>query len=316
MNDIDYLVDLQVNVISKGDDTVKAKTLLEVAQERTVLFDGGMGTMLFEKGLKQGDTPELWNLNYPEIVGDVHREYIKAGAEAILTNTFGGTSIKLTDSGLHDRAAEINLTGARIARSACSDENYVIGDIGPIGKILEPYGDLKEADLVASLKEQIKSLLEGGVDALIFETQIDLREAAIGVQVARNITSLPIIVSFTFNKFKRGFFTLMGNSVQDAIQGAENAGADIVGTNCGLDSHVMKDLVKEINAVASLPIYAKANAGSPELVDGNVRYAQSADEYIKDMPEYLNSGVRLIGGCCGTNPAFVMALNQLLSKRN
>lgn len=168
--------------------------------------------------------------------------------KAILTNTFGGTSIKLAASGLVDRAREINRAGAALARAAGSDNIFVVGDIGPTGKLLEPYGELTEADLRSSFEEQIKALLAGGVDALIFEMQMDLREAVIGVQAAQSLTPLPVIVSFTFNKTRRGFFTLMGNSVREAIHGAEDAAADIVGTNCSLDSHEMKYLVKEINA--------------------------------------------------------------------
>ncbi len=293
---------------------MKTKSLLEVAHERIILFDGGMGTMLFDKGLKQGDVPELWNLDHPEIVREIHQEYLQAGSEAILTNTFGASSVKLADNGLENRAIEINQAAATIAKSAGSDKNFVVGDIGPTSKLLEPYGELKEADLRNSFEEQIKGLLDGGVDALIFETQMDLREAVIGGQVAKSLTTLPLIISFTFNKSPQGFFTIMGNSVQEAIQGAENAGADIVGTNCSLDSHDMKDLIKEINEVATKPIYAKANAGTPEIVDGNTRYAQTVDEYMKDMPEYLNNGVRLIGGCCGTNPTFIKALHTLISE--
>jgi 5-methyltetrahydrofolate--homocysteine methyltransferase len=292
---------------------VKSPTLLQTAQERPVLLDGGMGTMLFERGLAQGQAPELWNLTAPEKVRQVHQAYLRAGSEAILTNTFGGTSIKLADSDLEDRAAEINRAGAEIARGACGEKNYVIGDIGPAGKILEPYGELTEANLRASFEVQISALLEGGVDALVFETQMDTREATIGVEVARSVTSLPVIVSLTFNKSKRGFFTLMGDSVKDAIQAAEAAGADMVGTNCSLDSNEMRDLVKEINLVTSKPIYAKANAGLPELTDGRVEYAQSVEDYMKAMPQYLDNGVRLIGGCCGTNPDYICALKEMLS---
>ena len=282
--------------------------------ERVVLLDGGMGTMLIDCGLKQGQVPELWNLDHPEIVQEVHRQYTSAGAEAVLTNTFGASSIKLADSRLSDRACQINYAGAEIALKACPPGTYVIGDIGPTGKILEPYGDLSESELRDSLERQVESLLEGGVDALILETQMDLREAAIGVAVAKSLTSLPVIVSFTFNKTKRGYFTLMGNSVQAAISGALDAGADVVGTNCSLDSAEMKDLVIEIGKHTTAPVYAKANAGRAELVGETASYAQSVEDFMKSLPEFLEHGVRLIGGCCGTNPSYISALHRLVGR--
>jgi 5-methyltetrahydrofolate--homocysteine methyltransferase len=297
----------------RGEYSVKAGTILEFAREQVVLLDGGMGTMLIERGLKPGQVPELWNLDHPEIVLDVHSEYVKAGSAAILTNTFGASSLKLKDAGLAAKAGEVNRTGAEIARKACL-QGYVIGDVGPTGKILLPYGDLKEEELQESLEEQIASLLEGQVDALAFETQMDLREALFGVKVARSLSSLPIIVSFTFNKTKRGYFTLMGNSVEEALRGALAAGADIVGANCSLDSGEMKDLTVEIRRHTSGPVYAKPNAGKAELVDGKVSYAQPVDSFMKSIPDFFEHGVRLIGGCCGTNPAYISAIKQLLKE--
>lgn len=287
--------------------------LNELAGKQVVLLDGGMGTMLMERGLKQGQVPELLNAEQPEIVRSVHCEYVAAGADALLTNTFGASPLKLGESRLSERTAELNRLAVEIARASASPGTFIIGDIGPCGKILEPYGDLSESALTASFEQQIGSLLSAQVDALIFETQMDLREAAIGIAIARKMTSLPIIASFTFNKSKRGFFTLMGNSVRQAINGALEAGADIVGTNCTLDSAEMQDLVKEIKTFTSLPVYAKPNAGKAGLVDGRVSYSQSVDDFAASITQLLEAGIGLIGGCCGTNPSYIKALKQMLA---
>lgn len=287
---------------------------IDAIKEKIILFDGGMGTMLIEKGMQTGEVPESLNLNNPQIVREVHKEYLDAGSDAVLTNTFGGTSIKLADNGLQNSSKEINRVAAEIAHSADKKKFFVVGDIGPSGKILEPYGELTEADLRKSFEIQINGLLEGEVDAIIFETQMDLRETLIGLNIAKKLSTLPVITSFTFNKSARGFFTLMGNSVKDIVQNAEDAGADIVGTNCSLDSSEMKDLIMEINKFTELPIYAKANAGAPELSNGKVAYAQSVEDYMKDMPVFLDNGVRLLGGCCGTNPSFIAALRKMLNE--
>jgi 5-methyltetrahydrofolate--homocysteine methyltransferase len=286
-------------------------TLLELACKKHILLDGGMGTMLIAAGLKQGQIPELLNLEQPNVVQAVHEQYLAAGSEAILTNTFGASSIKLNDSKLAEKTGEMNVAGARIALAAAGDR-FVIGDVGPVGKLLQPYGDLTELELRKSLEQQIGSLLEGGVNALILETQMDVREAINGAEIARALTSLPVIVSFTFNRTKRGYFTLMGNSVQSAISGALEAGADIVGTNCSLDSSEMKDLISEISTCTHAPVYAKANAGKAELIDGAVSYGQSVDDFTANMPSFLENGARLIGGCCGTDPNYISALRDCL----
>jgi len=287
-------------------------SLLQVASTRPVLLDGGMGTMLFEKGLEHGHAPELWNVDQPDDVADIHRQYLNAGSDAILTNTFGGTSVKLADHDLEKMAHKINYAAARLARSVCVDGKYVIGDIGPTGKLLEPYGDLQESVLQASLEEQIGALIDGGVDAILFETQMDMQEALFGIKVAKNLCSLPVIASFTFNKTKRGFFTLMGNSVLDVMRGATFAGADIVGANCGLDSIEMAPLIQKISEATGLPIFAKPNAGMPELKNGHVHYSQPLDEFLEPLSGYLEEGTKLIGGCCGTGPDHIRGIRKLI----
>jgi len=293
---------------------MEKKSIADLARERVVLLDGGMGTMLIAKGLKEGEAPDLWNVNFPDKVRDVHSEYLEAGADAIITNTFGASRIKLASCGIEDRGKEINRAGAEIAKSACSDEQYVIGDIGPSGRFLEPYGDLKEEDLCASVEEQATALLAGGVDCLVIETVFDVREAVAALKIVKKLTNLPVIVSFTFNKTTRGYYTITGNSVKEAVQTVDNEGADIIGTNCSLDSSLFIELVKEIKAHTEKPVAAKPNAGKPVLTDEKITYEQSIGEFIKDVPLLLQNGANLIGGCCGTTPAHIAAIHQLLNR--
>ena len=187
---------------------MEKKSIADLARERVVLLDGGMGTMLIAKGLKEGEAPDLWNVNFPDKVREAHSEYLGAGADAIITNTFGASRIRLASCGFEDRVKEINRAGTEIAKSVCSNEHYVIGDIGPSGKFLEPYGDLKEEDLCVSVEEQMTELLGGGVDCLVIETVFDVREAVAALKIAKKLTKLPVIVSLTFNKTTRGYYTI------------------------------------------------------------------------------------------------------------
>jgi len=291
------------------------KTILESAQERVILMDGGMGTMLIADGLPKGDPPELWDLNFPEKIASIHKKYFDAGSEAVLTNTFGGTSIKLRGSGLEDHVKEINKKAAEIVRSVCPDGCYVVGDVGPTGQFLAPMGNLTEEELRAAVEEQIIGLLDGGADCLIIETMYDMQEAMIGLEIAKRLTSLPVIVSYTFNQTPRGYFTLVGNSVKDAISTADSQGADIIGTNCTLDSSQIIGLAREIRDCTQKPVIVQPNAGSPEMIDGKIEYSSSIEDFTKNISELLEIGINLVGGCCGTNPSYIKAIRQLIDRR-
>lgn len=288
-------------------------TLLELAGTRTVLFDGAMGTELMARGLAVGMVPELWNVDRPDLVREVHAEYFAAGADVVSTNSFGATPLKLAAHGLEGRAGELNRAAARLAREAAPPGRYVAGSIGPTGKFLKPQGPCTEAEFEAAYAEQARALDEGGVDALLVETQYDLREALAAVRAARSVSKLPVFVTMTFNARPRGFFTIMGDTVARSAAELERAGAAAFGANCTLSSDQMVACVRACRGATSLPIVAQANAGQPEAcADGRVTYTQTLEEYVRFVAEIVRAGAGFVGGCCGTNPSFIRAMARIV----
>lgn len=280
--------------------------VIEFMKKNILILDGAMGTQLIERGLKKGECPELWNLEKPEVVKDIHRSYFEAGANAVLTNTFGGNSIRLSHYNLQDKAREINFAGARIAVEVRPEGKFVGGDIGPTGKILKPYGPLEEKEAQASFEEQSKALVEGGVDFIIIETMSDLKEALSALKGAKKVTSLPVLVSLAYQKTPRGFFTLMGNSLTECIRTLEDEGADAIGANCNIGSADMINLVEEMRALTNLPIFVEPNAGKPIInEDGTICYEESPEYFTENIIKIYNLGVNAIGGCCGTTPLYI-----------
>jgi 5-methyltetrahydrofolate--homocysteine methyltransferase len=288
-------------------------SLLETAKRRVVLFDGGLGSELIARGLPQGVPPEAWNTDRPDVVAGVHRSYFEAGADVVSTNSFGGSPIKLKSYGLESRAEELNLAAAGLAAAVRPEGRFVAGSIGPTGKFLKPQGDFEPQDFVEAFRVQVDALTRGGVDVLILETMYDLEEALCGLRAARESSPLPIFATMTFNRSPRGFFTLMGNSVAKCARALEEAGASAVGSNCTLDSAAMADLVKEFRAATSLPIIAQPNAGQPTVVDeSRVVYSQGVDDYVAHLPAIVSNGARFVGGCCGTDPAYIRRMAEIL----
>ncbi len=293
-----------------------SRTILDLVKERPVLLDGGLGTELIRRGLPQGACPESWNVERPEAVRSVHAGYFEAGADAVSTNSFGGSRIKLAAHGLGARAAELNLAAARVAREAAPAGGFVAGSIGPTGKFLKPQGEFTEAEFEEAFAEQAGALALGGVDLLIVETQYDLREALAALRAARSAApSLPVFVTLTFNAYPRGYFTLMGNSVTAAVEALEKVGVSAVGANCTLDSREMVGLVRAFRQATRLPVVAQANAGKPALeADGGVSYSQSLEEYVGFIPAILEAGANVIGGCCGTGPDHIRKMSELVHR--
>ncbi len=286
--------------------------LLDLARQRTVLLDGGLGTELMARGMSLGECPEAWNVLRPDDVRSVHRAYFEAGADAVSTNSFGGSRIKLAGHGLEARAAELNRAAARLARETALPGTFVAGSIGPTGKFLKPQGEFTEAEFESAFAAQASALAEGGADILIIETQYDLREALCALRGAR-LASLPVFVTMTFNAVPRGYFTLMGDSAARALQELEKEGAAAVGANCTLNSEQMIGLVAAMRRETSLPLIAQANAGQPAVgEDGRVVYSQSLEEYVRFVPGLIRAGAGMVGGCCGTNPAFIKAMAELI----
>jgi 5-methyltetrahydrofolate--homocysteine methyltransferase len=286
--------------------------ILELLKEKTVIFDGAMGTMLMAAGLKAGESPELWNIEKPSLVTDIHRKYYEAGSDVVHTNTFGGNAVKLADNGLSDKMAIINGEAAKLARDACPDGKFVAGDIGPTGKLLKPLGDLVIEEAEEAFFRQAQALVKGGVDLISIETMFSLDEALAALRATKRLGNVLVIAALTFNRTKKGFFTIMGEGVNQAVSAFERAGADVIATNCSLGSRDMIDLTKELRAATRKPILIQPNAGKPVTQEGITSYPQTAAEFAQDGKEIKNAGADMIGGCCGTNPEFIRALARSL----
>ena len=286
--------------------------ILELAKKRTVIFDGAMGTMLMAAGLKAGESPETWNLDKPSLVTDIHRKYYEAGSDVVHTNTFGGNALKLADRGLADKMEAINVEAAKLARQACPAGKFVAGDIGPTGKLIKPLGDLVIEEAEEAFFRQALALIKGGADLISIETMFSLEEALAGLRAAKRLGDVPVIAALTFNRTKKGFFTMMGEGIVQAVSAFEAAGADVIATNCSLGSRDMINLTKELRGATRKPILIQPNAGKPLTQKGVTSYQQTPAEFAQDGKEIRNAGADMIGGCCGTNPEFIRALAETL----
>ncbi len=291
--------------------------LLALARQRVVLLDGAMGTELMRRGLPHGACLELWNVDRPDAVSAVHRDYFAAGSDAVTTNSFGGTRIKLAAYGQEARTAELNRAAAAVAVEARPAGRFVLGSMGPVGKFLKPQGEFDEPEFEAAYEEQARALAEGGVDAFIVETQFDLREARCAVRAARRAApDRPVLATLTFNAFPRGFFTLMGDPVERSFDALAADGAAAVGANCTLDSERMAGLARVMRAATTLPVVAQANSGRPEIdAAGALAYSQTPEEFVRFVPPMVDAGVNILGGCCGTGPETIRRMAESLRGR-
>ncbi len=270
--------------------------------------------MLLAKGLPPGHAPESWNDERPEDVTGVHRAYAAAGADGVHTNTFGGNPARLARAGLAERCEAIQGAAVRLARA--SGAPFVIGDVGPTGEYLPPVGRAEPAEWRAGFERQGRALVEAGPDAIHVETMSDLREALVALAALKAVAPrVPVLVSMTFARNKRGFFTVMGNPAVASLRTLAEAGADAVGANCTLSSPDMVDLAAELRAALTLPLIAQPNAGQPQLTADGARYAQQPEAFAEDMARVTALGVAAVGGCCGTDPRFIAALRARLGPR-
>jgi 5-methyltetrahydrofolate--homocysteine methyltransferase len=283
------------------------------------VLDGAMGTQLIAQNVEPGRCNEMLNLESPGVVLRIHKAYLDAGSDAVLTNTFGGNGFALTRHGLVNRVRDINTAGAHLARKAAGQAKYVLGDIGPSGDFLEPLGHLKPNQLRTAFAEQAGALLAGGVDGFIIETMSAVEEIVIAVEAVKSAgADLPVLASMSFDKRGDDFRTMMGVDVKTAVSALVSAGADAVGFNCGtttLDEYVelAKRYVSAVRALSKdVPVFAEPNAGKPELIDGKAVYKVTPEEFADAAQKIYAAGVTIIGGCCGTGPEHINALAKKL----
>ena len=279
----------------------------------TLCGDGAWGTQLMARGLEPGDSPEAFNLSHPEVLAEVATLYVGAGADLITTNTFGGSPLNLASYGLYDRTEEINHAAVEVIRSVVGDRAYVSASIGPTGKILTPYGDTEPEVVREAFVRQIGALVAAGADLLCIETMIDLREATLAVEAARSISSeIPVIATMTFDPTPRGFFTVMGVTIEQACPGLVEAGANIVGSNCGNGIDRMVEIARDFTEHATVPVIIQSNAGLPEHREGELVYPESPEFMAARVGQLMDLGVRIIGGCCGTGPEHIRAFRAAI----
>ena len=275
-----------------------------------------MGTQLMARGLNPGECGMRWNAERSSDVEAVHAAYAAAGCRLITTNSFGGTRSMLARHGAEGHVAEWNKLAASLARKAAGDSGWVFGDVGPFGDFLEPLGETTEEELSEIFREQIEALVSGGADAILVETMSDPAEAAVGVRAAKSVSGLPVAVTYAFQKSGDLFRTMMGTSAAEAVARAKEAGADIVGANCGTDLslddyiHLADALVA---AAGDAPVILQPNAGAPKSGPDGVYYDATPDEMGATAIRLREAGVRIVGGCCGTSPSLLAAMCKALS---
>lgn len=280
-----------------------------------LVCDGAMGTMLQSAGMEPGECPELWSATHADAVRRIHAAYREAGSDMVECNSFGGTHYKLRHYGLESRCSEINQAAARLAREVAGDEQFVLGSVGPTGQFLEPYGDETPAAFRAAFGEQIRALAEGGADAIIVETMTALEEAETALEAAREVApSLVVMVSMTFDPVADGHYaTMMGVTPEVFASRMTALGADVLATNCGTGIDDMTLILKLMASASSgVPLMAMPNAGMPVVEGGETVFKETPEQMAAKVGRLQEAGACIIGGCCGTSPAHIAAIRQVL----
>jgi 5-methyltetrahydrofolate--homocysteine methyltransferase len=291
----------------------KFQTLL--ANSRALLADGAMGTMLFEAGLESGESPQAWNVSHPEHVRAVHRAYLDAGSQIVLSNTFGGNRYRLARHNLQAQLAELNRAGAALLRAEVDEAGgsaLAAGDMGPTGELLAPLGKLAYADAVDAYAEQAAALLAGGVDLIWVETMSALEEVHAAIEGVRRVSAdVPVIMTMTFEKHGR---TMMGVTPQQAMKSATEWGASAMGGNCGTGPEELLAMIRTLHGLApDMTLVFKPNAGVPELIDGKTTYNATAASMAPCAIAAIREGARIIGACCGSTPGHIRAMREAIS---
>ncbi len=286
-------------------------SFLAALEEGIIIFDGAMGTMLQKSGLRAGECPELLNLTNPDLIANIHREYIAAGAQVVTTNTFGGSSAKLKTYGLENKGYDINYQGVTIAKSAAAGKAYVAASLGPTGKLMPPMGDMHFDEVYKIFQAQVLAFKAAGADLVIIETMVDLQETRAALLAVKENSPLPVICSVTFDERMR---TLTGSDPITVATVLEGLGADVIGANCSGGPTQLLPVIEQIAAVCAKPIIVQPNAGLPELIDGETVFRLSPDVFASYAPPLVAAGARCLGGCCGTTPIHISALRQEADK--
>ena len=283
----------------------------EILKERILILDGAMGTELIRRTGQKFDFPEILNVESPELIEGIHRDYIEAGADIIETNTFGANRIKLQEFGAGHRVRELNIAAVKIARMAAESRNvFIAGSMGPIGKLIQPLGELTEDEVYEIYREQAVALAEGGADLLLIETQIDILEAKIAARAAKENTDLPIAVSISYPM--EGGLTVTGSDPEVASVTFSSTDVDIFGLNCGGHPREFIDFIKKILKHSTKPLIVYANAGIPEKRGDKIIYPLGPDEYLQYPMKFFELGANIIGGCCGTTPEHIKLISDAL----
>ncbi len=287
--------------------------LENIKSGKILLSDGAMGSLLMERGLKQGECPENLNLTQPKILEEITQLYLDAGSDIIQSNTFGASPMKLSDYGLDDKTEEINRVGVSLAKNVVGDKAYIYGSCGPSGKILQPFGDGDPDELQRGFERQIKAMVFAEVDVIFIETMTDLNEAKIAIKAAKTVApEITVVACMTFEDTPKGFFTIMGNSLVDAASELELAGAEVIGSNCGNGLDKMIQIAVELKKTSNLPLIIQSNAGLPINKEGQIIYPETPEIFAQKVPDLIDAGVSIVGGCCGTTPDTIRAMRKTI----
>jgi methionine synthase I (cobalamin-dependent) len=291
----------------EGPDAMHA-LIEQLLAEAPVLTDGAWGTQMQVRGLASGGCPDAWNLSHPIEVEEVPRAYVEAGSHIVLTNTFRANRVSLASYDLADKAQEINRAGVEISRRAAADRAKVFASMGPSGKMLCA-GEISQQELQAAFVQQAGALAEAGADAIVIETMAELDEAKLALAAARD-TGLPVVACMVFDSGQQLDRTMMGVTPEQAAEQLTEAGADVIGANCGQGIAGYIDICRRLRAATDRPLWIKANAGVPRMVDGQVTYETTPEEFAGHGPALVEAGAQFIGGCCGTGTEFIRALKR------
>src|SRR3954467_3009640 len=289
------------------------KPFLEALDERVLVCDGAMGTMLYAKGVFINKSFDALNLTQPDLVAEVHQEYVRAGADIVETNTFGANRIKLASFGLADRLHAINEQGAKIARHAAREQAYVAGAIGPLGIRIEPWGKTGVDEAREYFREQAQALEDGGVDLFILETFRDLNEIGAAIDAVRSVSAKPIVAQMTTEEDGN---TLDGTPPERFAPELEKRGADVIGVNCSIGPAHMLETIERIGASTRARLSAQPNAGRPRDIEGRNIYLSSPEYMASYARRFAQNGVRLVGGCCGTTPEHIRQMKAAIKQIN